>query len=524
MKIGNKIMIIASVAALVALLGGFLGFAIWVDQQPKFQSVTIELGEEMPELTAFYTQYTAPEVVKPVTDLGSLDLSAAGEHQLTFTHGKREETVTLTVVDTVAPVAVFQDRVVHIDTQPKPEDFVKEASDLAQITITFAKPLTTPETYGDEMVEIVVTDASGNAVTGQCKLSYVWMIDAYTLELGQTLEKSHLLMNAEKDGDLIDQAVLDTINAGGVGTYEVTTTTAGKTCTCTVSVVDTVAPELELKAVQLYKGQQASLEDFVVSATDVSGEVQVRLVTDLKFSDFGSYTVVVEAQDINGNITTKETKLEIVRDTTGPAISGLSAMQVQKHSNPDFMKGVSAYDAKDGAVTVTCDASRADLTKAGTYYITYTAVDNSGNKTTSRRKITVEHDWEDTAALVSSIAAKLSSDPEKIRDYVRNSIGYSSSWGGSDPVWYGFKNKSGNCYVHALCLQALLREKGYTTKLIWVTDKSHYWNLIYINGVWRHIDATPGSRHTKYSLMTDAQRYEILQGRDWDRTQWPACE
>ena len=91
-------------------------------------------------------------------------------------------------------------------------------------------------------------------------------------------------------------------------------------------------------------------------------------------------------------------------------------------------------------------------------------------------------------------------------------------------MWFGFTNKKGNCYVHALCLQVLLEAKGYETNLIWVTDKSHYWLQVKLDVGWRHIDATPGVRHTKYSLMDDEQRYECLQGRDWDRSQWPPCE
>ena len=81
----------------------------------------------------------------------------------------------------------------------------------------------------------------------------------------------------------------------------------------------------------------------------------------------------------------------------------------------------------------------------------------------------------------------------------------------------------GNCYVHALCLQALFNEKGISSQLIWVTDKSHYWLLVNIGGTWKHIDPTPSSLHGRYSLMSDAQRYETLSGRDWDRTKWPEC-
>ena len=147
-----------------------------------------------------------------------------------------------------------------------------------------------------------------------------------------------------------------------------------------------------------------------------------------------------------------------------------------------------------------------------------------GNVATLRRKISINHDETDTQALVDSIAASLPNDPEKIRDYVRNYVGYNSNWGGEDPVWYGFTQWTGNCYVHALCLQEILDVKGYETQLIWVTDKSHYWLIINLDGVWRHIDATPGRVHSRYSLMTDEQRVATLSGRNWDHSQWPACE
>ena len=198
-------------------------------------------------------------------------------------------------------------------------------------------------------------------------------------------------------------------------------------------------------------------------------------------------------------------------------------MNVEKNSTPDYEAGVSARDGKDGTVSFSYDTSKVDLTTVGTYYVSYTATDSTGNTGTYYRKVVVSHDSSDTAALVSSIAAGLDSSVESLRNYVRSYISYSYSWGGGDPVWYGFKNRSGNCYVHAMCLQALLRERGYSTQLIWCQDKSHYWNLVYINGSWKHVDSTPSSLHSRYSLMNDEQRYSTLSGRDWDRDLWPEC-
>ena len=47
--------------------------------------------------------------------------------------------------------------------------------------------------------------------------------------------------------------------------------------------------------------------------------------------------------------------------------------------------------------------------------------------------------------------------------------------------------------------------------------------LINLGGSWYHIDPTPSRVHSRYSLMTDEQRYSTLSGRDWDRSKWPSC-
>lgn len=599
----KKKMLIGAISVLSAGLVALGGYTLWHYRLPKFHDVTMELGETLPDIKTFLTEDAREHKAMLVTEKGSIDLSRTGTQKLTFSHGSKEETVTLTIQDTTAPVLTLQDVVADIGTEVKVEDFVVSAEDWAPVTLKLSQPLKEPEGYGDVTVQIIATDASGNAATGQCILSYNWMHNNITMELGDTLSKGDILINPEKDGSLLDQAALDALTTAPVGNYPISaTTTDGKVGVCQVTVVDTVAPDLKVRDVTIYEGDQVSKEAFIEAATDLSGEVTTGFVTQPDTSKSGSFTVTVEAADINGNLATANATLTVRKDTTPPAFSGLknlstdkgktpnytsgvsakderdgkvdfeydasqvdiskpgtyyvtytardrsgnkatekrkltvladtkppkfsglSQITTEKNKKPDYSAGVAANDNWDGQISFTYDDSKVDLTKAGTYYVTYTAVDLSGNRANSRRKVVVNHDKADTKALVQSVAAGLSSDPEAIRDYVRSSIKYSSSWGEDDPVWYGFKNKKGNCYVHALCLQELLEEKGYATKLIWVTDKSHYWLLINLGGSWKHIDATPGTRHTKYSLMNDQQRLETLSGRTWDATQWPACE
>lgn len=523
--------IICIIAVALTVLGGAAVAAnqLWYNAQIKFQDVTVELGTETVAIQDFFTQYAKAEKAAFVQELTAEDMAQAGDHPVTLRHGRQEETVVLHIVDTTAPTAEFMThRTEASGYVPVPEDFVVSVSDLSQTALSFAEEPQIPGDYRDLELTVVVTDAHGNAIQQECVVTYTWMIDAVTLELGEALTAAHILMEPEKDAALLKQEELDTISAAGVGSYTISGTSGGHTMECNVTVVDTTAPTLELQSVNKYPGGKCRLEDFVVKAEDLSGNVELTLltaVTSQQRGTYGSYPVQIEARDASGNTVVLETTFNIVRDTTPPYIDGLGTMNVQKHSTPDYLKGVSAYDSKDGACTVSVSTADVDLTRAGTYYAIYTAVDKSGNKASFKRKIVVNHDAEDTAALVASIAQRIGSDPEKLRDFVRYEITYTGSWGGDDPVWYGFTQYVGNCYVHNMCLRALLSYYGYETKLIWVTDKSHYWLQIFYQGKWQHIDGTPGNTHTRISLMNDEERLSTLGGRTWDRSdpRWEAC-
>lgn len=520
-------------AVLLILAGlGTVGLGLWVDAQPKFQSITVELGTESLTIRQLMTKFAREDKASFVTDPAGVDLGRVGEYTLTLCHGGREETVTVTVTDTTLPAVQFRDVTLYIDQTCAPEDFVTDAYDLSGVTLSFGTAPELPADYADTAVTVIATDASGNSVTGECKVVWLWMRQALTLELGTTLTKEDVLLNPAKDAELLRQEDLDAINASPAGEY----TLSGGGASCTVTVVDTTGPELTLQPVEIMENGTVELGDFVVSASDLSGAVDVKFVTEPELDRPGLQTVSVSATDAYGNVTTVQTQLLILGDTVAPTISGLGTLQVTVGTAPNYTYGVSAEDDRDGAVEFTYDASGVDISKAGTYYAVYTATDNSGNVATYKRKVIVAAEAVSTDELVASIAKTLGNDPLEIRNYVRKTIWYSSNWGGDDPVRFGFTKKHGNCYVHALCLQVLLEYKGYETQLIWVTApevavESHYWLLIKLDGRWWHIDATPGTAHSKYDLMNDEQRYETLVReidgetvqRDWDRSRWPAC-
>ena len=521
------IRLLLAVLILLSAVVGYMGYVVWCDHQVVFQDVTVELGAESLSIRDFMTEKAKPQRVSFVSDPSKIDLSKLGKTQIRLQHGIKEYTVTLTVEDTVAPAAAVQTEYQMALSDPFPEAKVLsgEIQDASAVTVAYETEPQIPEDYSDLTVTVILTDAAGNETRGDCTIHfYGWVRQSCTLELGQELTAEMVLVNPEKDGAYLEQAQLDAVDT--VGEHTVTVTSGNSQESCLVTVVDTTAPTLTVQNLRRQPGSEVTAEDFVKSASDLSGDPEIRLVGELPDpGEAGQHTVTLEAVDASGNTTQKEATLWIATNLNPPQIHGAtSSITMEKREEVDFLEGVRAIDDIDKNLEVTVDTSALDTSAAGTYYITYSATDSSGNEGTYKRKVVVEPDEEDTAAMVKEIAATLPDDPEAIRDFVHDRIVYSSNWGGDDPVYYGLTKDSGNCYVHALTLKALLEEKGYETQLIWVTNESHYWLIIKLEEGWRHIDSTPSAQHEAIGLATDKVRYKNLNGRNWDRSKWPACE
>ena len=517
----KKVILIVCIILIVIIIA-VVSFVIYKLLSRKFKDVNLELGVESISVEDFVTDKAFAQGSKFITDISTIDLKQVGTYEIELEYNGKTQKVKLNIVDTTPPTVEFQDIEKYIDYQINPEDFIKSKTDLSEMTVSLENPVEIND-YGTYDVTIDVKDKYNNLNSKTCKLNITWVKENYVLELGTTLTKEMLLYNVEKDINTISDEDINKINSSEPGEYDIKSILEEREKNIHIKVQDTTPPTLELKEVTIYDDETVSGKDsFIVSTSDASGEVTTNLNTEIDYSIIGSQDIIIEAVDKYGNKTEKTTKLNIITDTEGPVFSGVSNLNVSKNASIDYYSGVSARDAKEGKKDFTVNSSNVDTSKAGTYYATYTSSDSKGNTTTYKRKITVKHDSTDVASLVKEISSQCGNGVEEIRDYVRTKITYGHSYGDGDPVWYGFTNRTGNCYVHALCFQALLQNKGYETKLIWTTDKTHYWNMVKINGSWKHMDSTPDRNHRKISIMNDEQRLSTLSGRTWDRSAWPA--
>ena len=160
-----------------------------------------------------------------------------------------------------------------------------------------------------------------------------------------------------------------------------------------VHVVDSDAPQITLKGketVAVSKMEDYSEPGF--SATDnCDGDLTDKVRTSVEKVDDGKSVVHYEVTDSSGNKGTAERAI-VLKETVPPQISlnGKKCMTIEegeKFEDP----GASATDNRDGDLTEKIKVDGyVDIYRPGTYTVTYSVKDSSGNKALAKRQVTVK--------------------------------------------------------------------------------------------------------------------------------------
>ena len=191
-----------------------------------------------------------------------------------------------------------------------------------------------------------------------------------------------------KNGD-IEDVVIDGsgVNVNQLGDYIVYYTYKDKTQELTLSVVDTVAPVVEVKELSVLQGTKVTIEDLITNISDAT-KTTSSFEAEYDFSKEGKHDVNIIVEDEGKNKTTVKTTVEILVDKTAPVISA-SDFKVKLNSNADLKEYASVKDDYDKNPTLTVDKGNFDSAKEGTYEITFSAKDDFGNTSTKKVNVTV---------------------------------------------------------------------------------------------------------------------------------------
>ncbi len=104
---------------------------------------------------------------------------------------------------------------------------------------------------------------------------------------------------------------------------------------------------------------------------------------NLNIKKLGEYEIVYTYKNRD-----YEAMIQVV-DTTKPVFNGLDDLAVSINTTPDLKAGVEVSDNSLEEIKYKIDDKKIDTSKEGTYEVTYSAKDSSGNKIIAKRKIEV---------------------------------------------------------------------------------------------------------------------------------------
>lgn len=462
----SKLPVIIVISVIVIALAVMIFLIMRVHIVPE---VKLEAGQT-PQLEAFF-EGKVPESAEFCDSISDADARTPGSYMINLRVRGRSYTSTLTVVDTIAPKAkALTDAETWLNVEPSPESCITAPEDATKVSVSWKEA---PDVTKGGIVPgvVLLKDAGGN--TAEIAVSVLVLTDTGA----PVIEGVH------------DHTVL-----------------LGKTVDYSSGV--TVTDDYD-KAPSL----------------TVSGKVDFKTV--------GSYTVTYTASDASGNTSVKSCVVRVVEDKTAPRISA-SNFSVYLGDSVSYLSKVSVSDDFDPDPKVTVDKSKVNLKKLGSYDVTYTATDSSGNtrSVTVKLKVVKRATKSDevekmSKAVLKSIITDSMSDVKKVNaiyKWIKNNIGYTGYSDKSDWIiaaYDGLKNRGGDCYTFFAISKALLTQAGIEN--IQVTKvptpsapTNHYWNLVYVNGGWYHMDSTPFHKGSnKLCLLTDKELAAYDKKTDW---------
>ena len=170
--------------------------------------------------------------------------------------------------------------------------------------------------------------------------------------------------------------------------YTITYVFKDKTRPMNIAVRDTQAPHLEVKDKKVDLQTEITPELFVKKVSDDS-KYELSFEKEPDPDRVGEQKLKVVAQDAYGNSTKKEVVLNRMKDEKPPTFKKVKGIEVMQGSSDDVRSKIKVEDDLDPEPKVEVDTNPIDMYTPGTYTVTATATDRSGNSTDQSLEIEV---------------------------------------------------------------------------------------------------------------------------------------
>lgn len=423
-----------------------------------------------------------------------------------------------------------------------PDAFIHHVESVHEVTYSYVKAPDVTK-YGSQKVIIRVTDALGNYVDVESKLNIINLKDELKVNIGSSFPVPEDFL-VEQGSDIFYGEDVNYIDLSVPQKYSIVFRVDGTYARAVLSVDDYAAPEVKTREVEAWLNHPVDAKDFVESVTDYSTEIEYAYQLEPDWSVAGNQQVEISATDKNGNTSIWVTNVVLHEDNVPPVVSAGNA-DVTIGSAFSYKKMVNYFDNASPMeeLTLQVDNSQVNLSRTGSYDVTYTVTDFAGNSTSVVAKVNVVEEeplWnkeellaEKGVSVLESILQEDMSDYQKadaIYKWVQNNIrfiNFSEKDNYARGAYEGLYLQKGDCFVYAATSKYLLTLAGVNNVDIKKssTNPSHYWNLVYIEDGWYHFDACPNKAGVKIFLFNDAEleKFSVSQGNShiYDKSLYP---
>ncbi|MED4285374.1 DUF5011 domain-containing protein [Priestia megaterium] len=356
------------------------------------------------------------DLTKLIKITGNVNTKVKGVYPLTYSvsdksgnESKITRRITVNPPDTVKPtISGVSNKVVTMNTGFDPKAGVTARDnidgDLTK-TIKITGSVNT-KIKGTYTLTYTATDKAGNTTSVARKITVLDnVLPVITGATNKTVSinskfdaKLGVTAKDNIDGDLTKVIkVTGSVNTKVKGTYTLTYTVsdkAGNTAAVVrkITVADITKPVITgatNKSIPLNSKFDAKAG--VIAKDNADGDITklLKISGTVNTKVKGTYSITYTVKDKAGNTSSVIRRITVV-DNIKPVISGAGNNTIKLNSSFNSRTGVTAKDNVDGDLTKSIQISgTVNTKKKGTYTITYSVADKSGNKTTIARKVIV---------------------------------------------------------------------------------------------------------------------------------------
>ena len=501
-----------SVTVMMEDMSGNLGSvsgALHIQAQAE-DTYTLEAGDPVPDASVF--RFSEADTAKYITDVSAIDTHIPGNYEIRLDISGTECRALLQIRDTVAPEVTVKTLFIDPGKTVTAEDFILTAEDETQLTYSL---VSVPDYASRDIqqVTILTKDAGGNCTESTAEL-LISPLEPVTLEAQDGYLRASML------GE--DIKILSYLKLNQPGAYKVRCDVDGEECYQLVTVQDTVAPKVTAQDAEAYLHLETDPAVLIASAEDVT-KITYAFKEKPDPESEEPQQVTVLCTDEGGNTTEVSAVLTLTPDTTPPVLYVPEVTYCYIGEAVSYFSTVAAEDERGGEVTITVDNSAVNIYAEGTYPVTYTATDPSGNSTSVTAKLTLIEPGVTQAAFdqaVNELYRKIIPEGTDIKrqaviiyEWVYKNMTYRIRANKKDwkyEAWRGITYKNGDCFSFCAVARALLEKAG--AKCLVVTREGgyagthHWWLLVDVGTGYYHFDPiNVGPKNYKCCMRTDAE-------------------